>query len=70
MDLGERVEDRAGRLAHEMQRAAHVERAVQRVFGASQISHAHANLAERGEGDAQAMRGAGLFLEFHAALGE
>ena len=40
VDLRQRVEHRAGRLAHELQRAAHVERAVERLLGALEAARA------------------------------
>ncbi len=70
MNLGERVENGAGRLAHELQRAAHVERAVEGLFGAVQAAEPDAYLSERGERDAQTVRRTALLLQFHAALGE
>ena len=51
-------------------RAAHVERAVQRLFGALEIPDAHANLTERGERDAETVRRPRLLLELDAAFGE
>ena len=70
MNLRERVEHGAGRLAHEMQRTPHVERAVQRVLGSLQIADPDADLAERGKRHAEAVRRAGLLLEVDASFGE
>ena len=70
VNLRQRVEHRAGRFAHELQRAAHVERAVERLLGAPQIAEPHADLAERGQRDAQAVRRARLLLQLDAALGQ
>ena len=49
VNLRQRVEHRAGRLAHELQRAADVERAVERLLGARQV-------AERARRSARARR--------------
>ena len=70
VNLRQRVEDRAGRLAHELHRAAHVERAVERLLGAPQVAEAHADLAERRQRDAEAVRRAGFLLQRDAALGQ
>ena len=70
MNLRQRVEDRAGRLPHELQRAAHVEGAVQRFLGAGQIAEADVNLPERGQRDAESVRRPGFLLELHASLGQ
>ncbi len=70
MDLRQRIEDGAGRLPHELQRAAHVEGAVERLFCAIEAAEADANLPERGERHAQAVRRAALLLQLHAALGQ
>ena len=69
VNLRERVEHRAGRLV-ELDRAAHVERAVQRVLGARQVAEPHADLAERAERDGQAVAGAVRLVERDAPLGE
>ena len=69
VDLRERVEHRARRLV-ELDRAAHVERAVQGVFGAGEVAEAHANLSERPERDGQAVAGPVRLVERDAALGE
>ena len=69
MDLRERVEDGAGRLV-ELDRAAHVERAVQRLLGPREVAEPDADLAERGERDGQAVARAVRFVQRHAALGE
>ena len=70
VNLREGIEDRAGGLAHEMKRAAHVERAIERFLRAGQVAHPHADLPERGERHAEPVRRARLFLQLHAALGE
>ena len=70
VNLRQRVEHRAGRLAHELQGAAHVERAVERLLGAAQVAEPHADLPERGERDAEAVRRARLLLQLDAALGQ
>ena len=54
MDLRERVEDRAGRLV-ELDRAADVERAVERLLRAHEIAEPDANLPERRQRDGEAM---------------
>ena len=69
MNLRQRVEHRAGRFV-ELNRASHLERAVQRVFRAAEIAEAHADLSERGERDGEAVPGAVPFVQRHAALGE
>ena len=61
---------RAGRLAHELQRTADVERAVERLLRAPQAAEADADLAERGERDAETVRRARFLLQLHAPLGE
>ena len=70
VDLGQRVEDGAGRLAHELQRAAHVERAIERLFRAVEAAQADADLAERCERHAKPVRRAAILLQLHAALGQ
>jgi hypothetical protein len=70
MNLRERVEHRTRRLAHELQRAAHIEGPVQYLLGASQIAETHADLSERRERNPEAVRSAGVLLQFHAALGQ
>ena len=67
MNLRERVEDGAGRFV-ELNRAAHFERAVQRVLGADEIAQAHADLAERGERHREAVAGPVRFVQRHAPL--
>ena len=69
VNLRERVEDGAGRLV-ELDRAAHVERAVQRVLGARQIAEPDADLPERGERDREPVAGAVRFVQRDAALGQ
>src|SRR5205814_4875152 len=54
VNLRERVEDGAGRLV-KLNRAADLERAVQRVLGAAEIAEAHADLPERRERDGEAV---------------
>jgi len=48
LDLCQRVENGAGRFV-KLNRAAHLECAVQRVGGARQVAEAHADLADRRE---------------------
>jgi hypothetical protein len=69
MDLCEGVEDRAARFM-ELNRASHVERAVQRVLRAAQIAQAHTDLSERRERDGQAVAPAVLLVKRDASLGE
>ena len=69
VNLRQRVEHRAGRLV-ELNRAAHVERAVQRVLGAREVAEPHADLSERAERDGQAVAGAVRLVERDAALGQ
>ena len=69
MDLRQRVEDRAGGLV-ELNRAADLERAMQRFFGARQVAKPHADLSERGERDREPVAGAVRLVKRHAALGE
>jgi hypothetical protein len=70
MDLRQRVEDSPGRLAHELQWTANVERAVERPLRSRQVSETNADLTERRERDSQAMRRARLFLQLDTALRE
>ena len=70
MNLRERVEHTARRLAHELHRAANVERPIERLLGALQAAQPHANLPERGERDSQTVRSARFFLQLHAAFRE
>ncbi len=70
VNLGERVEDRAGRLAHELQRAADVEGTIQRLLGAIEAAEPDADLPERRERHAEPMRRAPLLLQLDAALRE
>ncbi len=70
VNLRKGVEDRARRLAHELHRAAHVQRPVEGLLGARQVPEPHADLAERRQRDAQPVRRAGLLLQLDAALGE
>ena len=69
MNLRQRVEDGAGRFV-KLNRAADLERPVERLFGARQIAEAHANLPERAERDREAVARAVLLVQRHAALGE
>ncbi len=69
VNLRERVEHRAGRLV-ELDRAPHVERAVQGVLGARQVAEPHADLAERAERDGQSVARAVRLVERDAALGQ
>ena len=68
VDLRQRIEDRAGRLAHELQRAAHVERAIERLFRAVEVAEPDTDLAERGERDAEPVRRAPVLLQLDAAF--
>ncbi len=70
VDLRQRVEDRPGGLAHELQGTADVERTIEHLFRPREIADPHANLAEGGQRDAQAVGGARLLLQLDAALGE
>ena len=56
VNLRERVEDGAGGLV-KLNRAADLERAVQRLLGAGQIAEPHADLSERGERHREAVAG-------------
>ena len=69
VNLREGVEDGAGGLV-KLDRAAHVERAVQRVFGAGQVAETDADLAEGGQRDRQAVAGPQAFVQHHAPLGQ
>ena len=69
MDLRERVEDGAGCLV-ELNRAADIERAMQRIFGARKVAQPDANLTERRKRDGQPVARAVRFVERHAPLGE
>ena len=69
VNLRERVEDGAGRLV-KLNRAAHLERAVQRVLGAAEIAEAHADLAERRERDGEAVARPVRLVQRHAPLGK
>ena len=62
VNLRQRVEHGAGRFV-KLNRAAHFERAVQRVFGAAEIAETHADLAERRERDREAVAGAVRFVQ-------
>ena len=57
-------------VSDEMERAADVERAVQRLLGALQVAEADADLAERGERDGEPVRRARVLVQRDAALGE
>jgi hypothetical protein len=70
MNLRERVEHGTGRFPHELQRAPHVQRAVERFLGSIQAAKADADLSKRRERDAKAMRRAAVLLQFHAAFSE
>jgi hypothetical protein len=70
MDLRQRVEHRAGRLPHELQRASDVQGAVQCFFRALQVSKPDADLAQGRERDAKTVRRSALLLELHAPLGQ
>ena len=70
VNLRERVEDRARRFAHELQRTPNVERSVQRLFRSLQVAKPHGNLTERGERYPEAVRRARLLLQLDAAFGE
>ena len=70
MDLRQRIEDGAGRLPHELRGLRTSRSAVERLFCAIEAAEADANLPERGERHAQAVRRAALLLQFHAALGQ
>ena len=69
MNLRERVEHGAGRLV-ELNRAAHVERAVQRLLGAGEIAETDADLPERGERHREAVTRPVRLVQRHAALGQ
>jgi hypothetical protein len=69
LNLRQRIEHRAGGFV-ELDRAANLERAVQRVFGAGQVAEADANLAERRQRDGETVARAVRFVQRHAALGE
>ena len=69
VNLRQRVEHGAGRLV-KLNRAADLERPVERLFGARQIAEAHANLPERAERDRESVARAVLLVQRHAALGE
>ena len=68
VDLRQRIEDRASRLAHELQGAPHVEGAIERLFGAVQVAEPDTDLAERGERDAEPVRRAAVLLQLDAAF--
>src|SRR5439155_23093105 len=69
LDLRERIEHCAGRLL-ELNRAAHLERGVERVFGAREVAHPDTDLSERGEGDSQAVARSMGLVQRDAAFGE
>ena len=70
VNLRERVEDPARRLAHELLRASNVEGPVQRRFGPFQVPEPHADLSQRRERHTQAVRRAGVLLQLDAAFRE
>jgi hypothetical protein len=69
VDLGERIEDGAGRLL-ELHRAADFQRAGQDLFRALQVPELHQDLAERRERDGQAVTRAERLVQRDAALRE
>ena len=70
MNLCKRVVHGATGLAQELHGASHVQRPAKDLLGAQQVSHAHADLPERGQRDAETVGRAGFGLKRHAPLGE
>ncbi len=70
VDLRERIEHGARRLAHELERTADIERAIERLFRPVQAPEPNADLAERGERHAKAVGRPSALLELDAAVGE
>ena len=67
--MRQRIEDGAGGFV-KLNRAADVERAVQRLLGARQVAEPHADLPERAERHGEAVAGAMFLVERHAAFRE
>ena len=68
-DLCERVEHRARNLM-ELSRTPHLQRAVQHLFGALELSDVNENLPQRGQTEGQAAAGTNLFLQRGASFGQ